>query len=393
MSESLAKVGCALMGAHSTGAHAERKRGIRCGLMNEGEMNEPDKNEPDTSITTASTALPQATTRRPRGFRRILRIALVVISVFAVTGLAAGIWIWNDPATAFRLAMTAGHANAGVTERFTDIEGHRWRVLDTDSPANALAPSDPSQTSPRPTALVLHGLGTSAEAMMGVAAILRGTHRVLIPDLPGFGEHAMHGDVPHDWRFYIDEIERFRVHEGLGQVDVVGTSMGGAFAAAYAATYPDSVRRIVLLSPAGVVAPKQNEFMARVANGELPLDIKDDASFADVLRLNFPNPPPMPEPIRRAFVERAIDHREAFLKIVEDLRPFLVSGCEELMPKIKAPALVLYGELDLLTDPSMLSVWRLGLSNMDGEVLPDAGHVLLYDKGREVAERMRQHLE
>jgi pimeloyl-ACP methyl ester carboxylesterase len=229
--------------------------------------------------------------------------------------------------------------------------------------------------------------------MMGVAAILRGTHRVVIPDLPGFGEHAMHGDVPHDWRFYIDEIERFREHEALGQVDVVGTSMGGAFAAAYAATYPDSVRKIVLLSPAGVVAPKQNEFMTRVANGELPLDIKDDASFADVLRLNFPNPPPMPEPIRRAFVARAIDRREAFLEIVEDLRPFLVSGCEELMPKIKAPALVLYGELDLLTDPSMLAVWRLGLANMDGEVLPDAGHVLLYDKGREVAERMRRHLE
>jgi pimeloyl-ACP methyl ester carboxylesterase len=101
----------------------------------------------------------------------------------------------------------------------------------------------------------------------------------------------------------------------------------------------------------------------------------------------------MPEPIRRAFVARAIDRREAFLEIVEDLRPFLVSGCEELMPKIKAPALVLYGELDLLTDPSMLAVWRLGLSNMDGEVLPDAGHVLLYDKGREVAERMRRHLE
>ena len=392
MSESLAKVGCALMGAHSTGAHAERKRGIRCGLMNKRVPSEPDTST--AAATDASgDALLQTTTRRPRGFRRILRIALVVISVFAVTGLAAGIWIWNDPATAFRLAMTAGHANAGVTERFTDIEGHRWRVLDTDSPANALAPSDPSQTSPRPTALVLHGLGTSAEAMMGVAAILRGTHRVLIPDLPGFGEHAMHGDVPHDWRFYIDEIERFRVHEGLGQVDVVGTSMGGAFAAAYAATYPDSVRRIVLLSPAGVVAPKQNEFMTRVANGELPLDIKDDASFADVLRLNFPNPPPMPEPIRRAFVARAIDRREAFLEIVEDLRPFLVSGCEELMPKIKAPALVLYGELDLLTDPSMLAVWRLGLANMDGEVLPDAGHVLLYDKGREVAERMRRHLE
>ncbi|MFO0003687.1 MAG: alpha/beta fold hydrolase, partial [bacterium] len=119
---------------------------------------------------------------------------------------------------------------------------------------------------------------------MGVAPILADTHRTLVPDLPGFGEHAMHGDRPHDWRFYIDEIERFRAHEGLGEVDVVGTSMGGAFAAAYAATYPKSVRRVVLLSPAGVPAPIENPFMRRVAAGEIPLDIKDDASFDEVLR-------------------------------------------------------------------------------------------------------------
>ena len=117
--------------------------------------------------------------------------------------------------------------------------------------------------------------------------------------VPPRGDHPMHGDMPHDWRLYIDAIERFRAHEGLGQVDVVGTSMGGAFAAAYAATYPDSVRRIVLLSPAGVVAPNQNDFMARVAAGELPLDIKDDASFGEVLRLNFPDPPPIPAPVRQ----------------------------------------------------------------------------------------------
>ena len=381
-------------------------------------MNDRSTNEHlTTAPSEAGGSAPNASSRRGGAVRRILRVVLVLVAVFAVTGLAAGIWLWNDPATAFRLAMTAGHANAGVTERFIEIDGHRWRALDTDPPvsldfpessgslaspssleksgASDMAHDDASAVgtaSPRRTALVLHGLGTSAEAMMGVAAILRGTHRVVIPDLPGFGEHAMHGDMPHDWRYYIDEIERFRAEERLGQVDVFGPSMGGAFAAAYAATYPESVRKIVLLSPAGVIAPNQNDFMARVAAGELPLDIKDDASFEEVLRLNFPNPPSMPEPIRRAFVERAIDRREAFLEIVEDLRPFLVSGCEELLPKIKAPALVLYGELDLLTDPSMLAVWRLGLPVMDGEVLPDAGHVLLYDKGRDVAERMRRHL-
>jgi len=228
--------------------------------------------------------------------------------------------------------------------------------------------------------------------MMRVAPILADTHRVVIPDLPGFGEHALHGDRAHDWRLYIDEIERFRAHEGLGTVDVVGTSMGGAFAAAYAATYPDSVRRVVLLSPAGVEAPRQNDFMRRVAAGELPLDIRDGPSFDEVLRLNFPNPPEMPAPIRAQFIARAVERREAFLRIVEDLRAFLVKGCEPLLASIRAPVLVLYGSEDLLTDPSMIAVWRMGLADMDGEVLEGAGHVLLYDRPDAIARRMRAFL-
>lgn len=317
--------------------------------------------------------------------KRAIRWILVAISILLATSVAAAVWLWNDPARAFALAMAAGHANAGVAERTVAIDGHVWRVLDS-GPAGA-GPDAPART-----ALVLHGLGTTAEAMMSVAPILRGTHRVLIPDLPGFGEHAMHGDRPHDWRFYIDEIERFRVHEGLGAVDVVGTSMGGAFAAAYAATYPEAVRRVVLLSPAGVVAPRQNDFMKRVAAGEIPLDIRDDASFDEVLSLNFPTPPEMPAPIRRAFIERALERREALMRIIEDLRPFLIGGVEPMLPRIKAPTLVLYGSLDRLTDPSMLEVWRAGLPDFRGQVLEGAGHVVLYDRLRDVAAAMREFL-
>ncbi|MEY5061132.1 MAG: hypothetical protein RIS45_1053 [Planctomycetota bacterium] len=319
--------------------------------------------------------------------KRLFRWILVTLGVLLATAAAAAIWLWNDPARAFAIAMAAGHANAGVTERFVEIDGHDWRVLDTDPPADLASAPARSRS-----ILVLHGLGTSAEAMMGVAAIMRDTHRVLVPDLPGFGEHAKHDGKKHDWRFYIDEIERFRAHEKLGTVDVVGTSMGGAFAAAYAATYPGSVRRVVLLSPAGVTAPVQNPFMKRVAAGEIPLDITDDASFDEVLRLNFPKPPDMPAPIRQAFIDRAVERREALLSIIEDTRGFLMSGVEPLMKDIKAPTLVLYGSADELTDASMISVWRAGLADFRGEVFDGAGHVLLYDKPREVAARMREFL-
>jgi serine/threonine protein kinase HipA of HipAB toxin-antitoxin module len=140
-----------------------------------------------------------------------------------VAGATAAVWLWNDPVRAFDLAMAAGHARSGVAERFVEIDRIRWRVLETHA-----AGGDASDGAPERTCLVLHGLGTTAEAMMEVAPILAASHRVVIPDLPGFGDHPMHGDMPHDWRFYIDAIERFRAHEGLGQVDVVGTSMGGA---------------------------------------------------------------------------------------------------------------------------------------------------------------------
>ena len=319
--------------------------------------------------------------------KRLFRWILVTLGVLLATAAAAAIWLWNDPARAFAIAMAAGHANAGVTERFVEIDGHVWRVLDTDPPADLASAPARSRS-----ILVLHGLGTSAEAMMGVAAIMRETHRVLVPDLPGFGEHAKHDGKKHDWRFYIDEIERFRAHQQLGTVDVVGTSMGGAFAAAYAATYPGSVRRVVLLSPAGVTAPVQNPFMKRVAAGEIPLDITDDASFDEVLRLNFPKPPDMPAPIRQAFIDRAVERREALLSIIEDTRPFLLSGVEPLMKDIKAPTLVLYGSADELTDASMISVWRAGLADFRGEVFEGAGHVLLYDRPRDVAARMREFL-
>jgi len=62
------------------------------------------------------------------------------------------------------------------------------------------------------------------------------------------------------------------------------------------------------------------------------------------------------------------------------------------MKDIQAPALVLYGSADQLTDASMIQVWRGGLRDFRGEVFDGAGHVLLYDKGREVAERMREFL-
>ena len=80
------------------------------------------------------------------------------------------------------------------------------------------------------------------------AEIAAGLDRcVVIPDRPGLGLSD-----PHDYRRVDYRADACRwlleLTDGLGveQIDLVGGSMGGFFAIAFAAAYPECVRRLIL---------------------------------------------------------------------------------------------------------------------------------------------------
>ncbi|KAL3811132.1 hypothetical protein ACHAXA_006180 [Cyclostephanos tholiformis] len=52
--------------------------------------------------------------------------------------------------------------------------------------------------------------------------------------------------------FFVESIERWRVHHSLPKLTLAGHSMGGYLATAYAERYPHRVHRLILLSPVGV---------------------------------------------------------------------------------------------------------------------------------------------
>lgn len=76
-------------------------------------------------------------------------------------------------------------------------------------------------------------------------------HRMLaLLDLRGTGESA----VPADTSTYrvdrqVADVEALRVHLGLGQMDLLAHSAGGALAVLYAAQHPEHVGRLVLVCP------------------------------------------------------------------------------------------------------------------------------------------------
>lgn len=101
----------------------------------------------------------------------------------------------------------------------------------------------------RPTLLFLHGFLGKGSDWAGVAGRLSNEFYCVAPDLPGHGQtHVRGGD-----ELFTIESTAHGLHElvqqlGTSLYGVIGYSMGGRLALYFAATFPHSVRRLVLES-------------------------------------------------------------------------------------------------------------------------------------------------
>lgn len=101
----------------------------------------------------------------------------------------------------------------------------------------------------RPTLLFLHGFLGKGSDWAGVAGRLSNEFYCVAPDLPGHGQTQVRGGDD----LFTMESTAHGLHElvqqlGTSLYGVIGYSMGGRLALYYAATFPHSVRRLVLES-------------------------------------------------------------------------------------------------------------------------------------------------
>lgn len=103
---------------------------------------------------------------------------------------------------------------------------------------------------PQPIVL-LHGTSASLHTWDGWVAALKGQHRVIRVDMPGFGLTGPTPDgryaLPVYTRFVVDVMDRL----GVKQAVIAGNSFGGNIAWKTAVDYPDRVSKLVLVDAAG----------------------------------------------------------------------------------------------------------------------------------------------
>lgn len=120
----------------------------------------------------------------------------------------------------------------------SDVGGHRLHYLSAGSGTPLL---------------LLHGAGGGGANWYRTMADLAAHHRILAPDLPGFGLSdplRPRADLGRQAaRHFLIWLDRMM---GQDPVDVVGTSFGGLVAARMTQLAPDRVRKLVLLDTVGL---------------------------------------------------------------------------------------------------------------------------------------------
>ncbi|HEX2094682.1 MAG TPA: alpha/beta fold hydrolase [Longimicrobiaceae bacterium] len=219
--------------------------------------------------------------------------------------------------------------------------------------------------------VLLHGLSGSSRWWRRNVLALAHDFRVVVPDIIGFGRTRAPGGVPGmpDVAAHLAEwMDRL----SLRPVGLVGHSMGGQISVHLAARFPGRVRRLVLVDAAGIPRRVTPRTLVRFAADVTPPRRWGDPSFlptifGDALLAG-------PRAIMRALVHILCD----------DVRP--------LLPRIQAPTLVLWGELDTIIPVEHARMFQEGIPGARTVVLRDAAHNPMVDRPEDFNQVVRDFL-
>lgn len=204
------------------------------------------------------------------------------------------------------------------------------------------------------------------------------TRTVIVPSLPGFpGGDRGHSvlDSHLDWLLAVrDLIDR----ADLAGADLVGSSVGGSFAAEMAAVWPDKVKRLALIAPFGL-------FDAQTPATDPWAQKQDDVAGLMTARPEIYQALKQIPPGANS-IEWPIEQTRAAEAAARIFWPLGNTRLERRLPLIKAPTLILWGAEDRLLPKSYAGVvvGAIG-AKAQSRIIAGAGHLAELDKPDDVA--------
>lgn len=260
------------------------------------------------------------------------------------------------------------------TDGFVMVNGLRFHYLEWGAPD-------------LPPLVMLHGFASSARGTwtLTAPAFARRQHIVAI-DERGHGESDWDPDARYTLTQYVSDVERIIEHLGLQPFLMVGHSMGGSIALAYAARNPAKVRRLVLVDsgarmPAAVAAARAQPHLA----ANRPLSFTTRAEAERHVRSELPEAA-RNRPLDYGIMERPDGSFTWRSDIAGLLRaraipdPIRDGGLWPQVESLRSPTLVLRGGRSKVIDPETAKRMEAANPRLKVTEYPEAHHWLHQDE-------------
>lgn len=313
------------------------------------------------------------------------RIALSTVIALALS--LAGLY-YGAPSLFQQPLLSLNRSLSGMEENTTSAAMHTVHYLDSGLPAST--PTDGEDSTP---IVLLHGIFAEKDHWVDFARPLTRQHRVIAPDIPGFGESTRHENQPYDYAAHVTRLAAFLDAIGLQRVHLAGNSMGGTIAALFALQHPERVASVAFIgAPHGIRSPQPSTMDRLIDAGQRPLVAHDAAAFAAMMDLVFEKRPFLPYPILHGTEQEALRNATSNTRLWDAQLKDRYLLEQHLGQLQHHPTLVLWGENDRVFDHSALTPLRKWLPRAQIEALPGIGHLPMMEAPADTAQRYSRFL-
>lgn len=228
--------------------------------------------------------------------------------------------------------------------------------------------------------VLIHGVGLNKEMWGGQVVGLATQYRVIAYDMLG------HGDSPRpepgtELLGYADQLRELLDHLGLTQVTVIGFSMGGLVARAFALHYPQYLQGLVVLNSVFNRTPEQRAgVIARTAQAA---QHGPDANAEAALSRWFSREYQAANPAQIAAIRQTLasNDPQGYLTTYELFATQDMYRADDL-GNIRVPTLIATGELDPGSTPEMAEQLAQRIPGARAAVLDEQRHMMPVESPR-----------
>lgn len=308
--------------------------------------------------------------------RKSLVVGFCLLVALVLAGIGAG-RLWPE---------RTAHALLNVAHWSTGFVRHR--IVTPVGPITYL------EAGKGPTVVALHGIFARKEHWWQMALAVKGGYRVVLLDLPGFGDNPVLGRGAYDYEVQARHLRETLDAMGIYRAHLVANSMGAQMAAMLATAQPERIASLAFVgSPVGVTSPTLSDMERALFQGQTPLLVTDRASYDARMDWLFPDPPYVPGSIYEVWAREELARAADNVRIWQEVQASDTPMLEDLAPRLMQPSLILWCTEDRIFHHSGAEVLAQALPKAQLTTLEDCGHLPMLDRPRATGRALRAFLD